>query len=202
MTEDEKRHGMRTRAVHAGERPDPVTGASAPNLVMSTTFVVGEAGGSFSALSQDEDVRFIYTRWSNPTVRQLEEKLSDLEGGEESVCFSTGMAAVSALFAHLLKLGDHLVVSDVCYPGVAELVRQTLPKQGVEVRTVDTSDLDELRAAVRPGTRLVHVETPCNPLLRLTDIRAAADIAHAVMFFASDYADWVTGQTLRVSGGV
>ena len=186
MPEDNQRSGlpagagMRTRAVHGGESPDPVTGASAPNIVMSTTFTCEEAGGSFSALELGADAPFIYTRWSNPTVQQLEEKLSLLESAEETVCFATGMAAASALFTHLLKAGDHMVVSDICYAGIAELVRDTLTKQGIEITLADLSDLDELRAAVRPGTRLVHAETPANPILRLTDIAAAAEIAHSV----------------------
>jgi methionine-gamma-lyase len=184
MAKNSRRQGppagskVRTQAVHAGEFPDPVTGASAPNLVMSTTFVVEEAGGSFSALELGADAPFIYTRWSNPTVKQLEDKLSALEGGEATVCFATGMAAATALFVHLMKTGSHMVVSDVCYAGVAELVRDTLPKMGIEITTVDTSDLAEVRAALRPNTRLVYIETPNNPILRLTDIAAVAALAH------------------------
>ncbi len=170
--------GVRTRAIHAGERPDPFTGASAPNLVMSTTFVVEQAGGSFSALELGEEAPFIYTRWGNPTIDQLERKLADLEGGQAAVAFSTGMAAAAALFLHLLRAGDHLVVSDVAYAGVSELVRDTLCRLGIEVTAADLSDLDDLRRAIRPTTKLVWAETPANPILRLTDIRAVADIAH------------------------
>lgn len=178
MKRSRSKYGVRTRAIHAGEGPDPVTGASAPNLVMSTTFVVEEAGGSFSALSLDADSPYIYTRWGNPTVDQLERKLADLEGGEAAVAFATGMAAAAALFVHLLKAGDHMVMSDVAYAGVCELVRETLRKLGVAVTTADLSDLDDLRRAIRPNTKLVWAETPANPILRITDIRAAAAMAH------------------------
>ena len=89
------------------------------------------------------------------------------------------MAAVSALFLHVLKAGDHVVVSDICYAGVAELVRDKLPAFGIEVSFVDFSVPEEVAAAIRPNTRLLHAETPCNPILRLTDIRAVAEIAHA-----------------------
>ncbi len=178
MSSKDQPLGVRTRAIHAGEGPDPVTGASAPNIAMSTTFVMHEAGGSFSALSLTDDAPFVYTRWGNPTVFQLERKLADLEGGEATVAFSTGMAAAVALFLHLLKAGDHLVISDIAYAGVAEVVRDTLVKMGVRVTAADLSDLDDLRRALRPETRLVWAETPANPILRLTDIRAAADVVH------------------------
>jgi len=178
MKPDKPRHGMRTRAIHAGERPDPTTGASAPNLVMSTTFVIKDAEANFSARSFTEEAPYAYTRWSNPTVRQLEKKLADLEDGEGAVAFGTGMAATGALLLHLLQSGDHLIVSDVAYAGVVELVQDTLPRMGVEVTPVDLSDLDDLRQALRPQTRLVYAETPANPILRLTDIRAVADVTH------------------------
>ena len=179
MLKRDKQYGIRTRAIHAGEFPDPVTGASAPNLVMSTTFVLHEAAGSFSVLAAPDDVPFIYTRWGNPTVDQLEHKLADLEGGEAAVAFSTGMAAATGLMLHLLKAGDHLVLSDVAYAGVAEVVRNTLRKLGVEFTAADLSDLDDLRRAMRPNTRLVWAETPANPILRLTDIAAVAEVVHA-----------------------
>ncbi len=179
MAQQRQRFGIRTRAVHAGEQPDPATGASAPNLVMSTTFVSDGGDRGFSAYSATDDASYFYTRWSNPTVRQLEEKLADLESAEDAVAFGSGMAATTALLLHLLETGDHLVVGDVAYAGVAELVRDTLPRLGIMVTPADLADLDELRAALRPNTKLVYVETPANPILRLADIRAVSDIAHA-----------------------
>jgi methionine-gamma-lyase len=178
MLDGKKNYGVRTRAIHAGECPDPITGASAPNLVMSTTFVLDEAGGSFSALSAPEDAPYVYTRWANPTVRQLEEKLANLEGGQAAVAFSTGMAATTALLLHLLSPGDHMVVSDIAYAGVSELIRDSLPKLGIQVTATDLSDPDDLRRSLRPNTRLVWAETPANPILRLTDLKAVAQIAH------------------------
>lgn len=169
---------MRTRAVHAGEPPDPVTGATAPNLVMSSTFLLEEADTSFSALGLEDEAPYIYSRWASPTVDMLEAKLADLDSGEAALAFASGMAAVSALFLHLLDAGDHLVVSDVGYAGTAELVRDTLPRLGVEVTPADLSDLDEVKRVLRPETRLVWAETPANPILRLTDIRAVADLVH------------------------
>jgi methionine-gamma-lyase len=169
--------GPQTLAIHAGEAPDPATGASSPNIVMSSTYVTDRPEG-FSAYELTEESPFIYTRWANPTVRQLEQKIAALEGAEAASAFASGMAAASAILFAELGAGDHLVLSDVAYAGIAELARDTLPRMGIAVSKVDTSDLGALAAAVRPETKLVFVDTPCNPLLRLTDIAAAAEIAH------------------------
>ena len=169
---------LRTRAIHAGEKPDISTGASSPNIVMSSTFAHDEPLG-FSINSFEGESPFIYSRWSNPTTKQLEEKLSDLEEAEECLTFSSGMAATSAVFFSLLSSGDHLVISNVNYPGSAELVRESLPRMGIEYTAVDTSDLKMVEQAMKKNTRLVWVETPANPILRLTDIELVAEIAHS-----------------------
>ena len=178
MANIEPGDGIRTRAIHAGEGPDPVTRASAPNLVMSTTFVIDDADAKFSARCMSEESPYAYTRWSNPTVVQLERKLACLEGGEAAVAFGTGMAATTALLLHLLKAGDHVIVSDVAYAGVSELVRDVLPRLSLQVSMVDLADLEELKRSLRPRTKLVYAETPANPILKLTDIRAAVDVVH------------------------
>jgi len=174
-----KSTSLRTLAVHAGEKPDPVSGASAPNIVMSTTFIA-EPDASFSVEGLQEDTPFIYTRWGNPTVDQLERKLAALEGAGGCIAFASGMAAVTALFMHTLSAGDQVVVSDVTYAATAEMANELLPRLGVQVIKANLSDLDELAAAVTQRTRLIYVETPCNPLLRLTDIAAVAGIARSV----------------------
>jgi cystathionine beta-lyase/cystathionine gamma-synthase len=112
-------------------------------------------------------------------VRALETKRASIEDGEDALCFASGMGAISALLLGTLRQGDHLVLSDVCYAGVAELVRHTLPGFGIEVTTADFSDLDAVRQAIRPNTKLIWAESPCNPILRLTDLRAVAALAHA-----------------------
>lgn len=168
--------GPNTLAVHAGEAPDPATGASAPNVVMSTTFALEEPAG-FSINAFEGELPYIYTRWGNPTVKMLEEKLAALEGADDCVSFGSGMAATSAVLLSGLKAGDHLVMSDVNYAGTAELARVTLPDYGIETTVVDTSDLPAVEAAVRPQTRMLWIETPANPILRLTDIAAIAGIA-------------------------
>lgn len=178
MSDDgRKSWGERTTAVHAGEAVDPVTRASSPNLVMSATFAPEEVTG-FSARNRGNYEGFVYARVSNPTVRQLEDKLAALEGGEATQCYASGMAASHAVLAGRLSRGDHLVMSDTNYVATAELVRDTLPRFGIEVSPVDTSDLEELARAIRPRTAMVWIETPANPILRLADIRAISELAH------------------------
>ena len=169
--------GVRTAAVHAGQGPNPCTGASAPDVVMSTTFVI-DPEISFSADEITDETPYVYTRWANPTVAQLERKLAVLEGSEDCIAFASGMAAITALLLHVLKDGGHIVMSDVAYAAASELANDTLPHLGIEVTRVDTSDPENVRKALRPNTRLVYLETPANPLLRLTDVEAVAALAH------------------------
>ncbi|MDR2469481.1 MAG: PLP-dependent aspartate aminotransferase family protein [Tannerella sp.] len=169
--------GEQTKAIHAGETPDVATKASAPHVVMSTTFVV-DADTGFSVESMEENDTWVYSRWGNPTVRQLEEKLSALENAETAVAFASGMGAISALLFHVLQAGDHAIVSDVAYAALSELSNDLLPRLSVEISKADTSDPEAVSKAVKPHTRLIYIETPCNPLLRITDIAAIAEIAH------------------------
>tara|TARA_R110002096_G_scaffold16106_49_gene55337 strand:- start:5529 stop:6752 length:1224 start_codon:yes stop_codon:yes gene_type:complete len=169
--------GLQTRSVHAGEIPDPNTGASSPNLVMSSTFLA-DPEASFSAEGSHGEDDFFYTRWANPTVAQLEAKLAALEEAEAAMAFASGMAAVNGLFFHCLRPGDHLVLGDVVYAAVSETADSLLKELGIAVSRVDTSDLDAVREALQDNTRLVYIESPCNPILRLTDIRAVAELVH------------------------
>ena len=169
--------GPQTIAIHAGESPDPVNGASAPALHMSSTFVV-DAPAGFSAHDLGPDSPFLYARWDNPTVKMLETKIAALDGAEAAIALASGMAAASAIFMTFLSAGDHVIVSDVSYAGVAELVRDTLPRLGIAVSLVDLSDLEAVAAAIRPETRLIHSESPVNPITRLADLAGLARLAH------------------------
>lgn len=167
-----------TQALHAGA-PGPGLGAPvSPPLVASTSFFTHPDAVGFSASDMTDDTPHFYTRWSNPTVGLLEARMAALEAGAGAVCYASGMAAVSALFLSRLKAGDHLVLSEVCYAGVAELAHDTLARFGIEVTAADTSDPSSVAAALRPTTRLVHLETPANPILQLADIAAIAALAH------------------------
>jgi methionine-gamma-lyase len=171
--------GEQTKAIHAGENPDPVTKASAPNLVMSTTFVT-EAGTGFSVEGLDENDSWVYTRWGNPTIHQLEEKLAALEEAETAVAFASGMSAIVAMLFHVLKAGDHAIISDVAYAALSEITNEMIPTLHIDITKVNTSDPIAIQAALKPNTKLIYIETPCNPLLRLTDIVVTAEIAHSV----------------------
>lgn len=166
-----------TVAVHAGEEVDPVTRASSPNLVMSATFAPTAVTG-FSARDEKDYEGFVYARVGSPTVRQLERKIAALEGGEAALAYASGIAATHAVIAGRLGRGDHLLMADTNYVGAAELARDTLPRFGIEVSFVDTSRPEEVAAAIRPTTRMLWLETPANPIMRLCDIARLSDIAH------------------------
>jgi cystathionine beta-lyase/cystathionine gamma-synthase len=170
-----------TLAIHAGEEADPTTGALRLPLHMSTTFKLPPFGIKLFDALQMESARspHAYSRWSNPTLRALEDRLCALEAAPAAVVTATGMAAVSALVFTLLSSGDHLIASEVCYAGSVELFGLHLPRFGIQVSLVDTSDAEQVRAALRPNTKLIYAETPANPILRIADISALAAIAHS-----------------------
>jgi cystathionine beta-lyase/cystathionine gamma-synthase len=162
--------GFATRAIHAGLQADPATGAILTPIYQATTFVQEAIG---------RDKGYTYSRSGNPTVAALERNLGALEGALPAVCFATGMAALTALCLALLQAGDRVVVSDVVYGGTVRLLRRVLGPFGVRAELVDTSCSASLAAALAAETRLVLIESPANPTLKLTDIAAAAQLAHA-----------------------
>ena len=168
-----------TLTLHAGAGPREAGLPVSSPPVMATSFFTHPDAIGFSANDLKDAAPHFYSRWSNPTLELLEIRLAALEGGEAALSFASGMAAVSALFLDRLGSGDHLVLSNVCYAGVAELAHDILPRHGIAVDAVDTSNLEAVAAAMRPNTKLVHIETPANPILRLSDIAAIAEIAHA-----------------------
>ncbi|WP_430694930.1 trans-sulfuration enzyme family protein [Mesorhizobium montanum] len=169
-----------TLALDGGLTIDPITKAIAPNISMSVNNVLVPGDGTFSAdgVSDLTALPFLYARWTNPTVRQLEQRMAALEGAEDALATATGVAAIAATFLTFLKGGDHLIISDVCYAGANELARRILPDYGIEVTAVNMSVIGDVIAAFRPNTRLVHCESPCNPILRLTDLAEVAKLAH------------------------
>lgn len=167
-----------TYSVNCGLPFDTGHGAIAPDISMSVNNIYDPNLGDFSAKGMDDltDAPFVYAGWSNPTVRQLEHKLSFLENAEDTFVTATGMAAISGTLLSLLKSGDHIILSDVCYAAVSEFVRDVLPDYGIEVSIINLTDLAALEQSIRSNTKLVYAETPCNPLLRLTDIRAVSEL--------------------------
>jgi cystathionine beta-lyase/cystathionine gamma-synthase len=162
--------------VHGGNRADDTTGAIRTPIVMANSYLLPEDPASI----EDTDYAgLVYTREQGANQRGLEQKLAHLDHGEAAAVFGTGMAALSAAFVTLLGPGDHAIVSNVVYTRSWGLFASLLPKKlGVEVDFVDITDLDAVRAALRPSTRLIHTEVIANPDLRVADITALADIAH------------------------
>jgi len=192
--------GIQTLSIHGGENQDSATSASSPALVMSSTFTVDEEI-SFSANNLTAETPFVYTRWDNPTTRQLEQKLAILEQAEACIAFASGMAASAAVMLAHLSQGDHLIISNTNYPGTAEFARETLTRLGVEVTPVDTTETAEISNAMRDNTRMLWLETPSNPLLRIADIAAAAGIAHeqgALLVVDSTFASPIATRPLNL----
>jgi len=161
---------FRTRQIHAGVEPDPVTG-SILTPIYQTTAYVQDSVDSYLAKG------YSYSRSGNPTVRALEKRLADLEGGADCTCYATGMAAINCVLTAFLNAGDHAVLSDVIYGGTYRLCHQVFSRFGVEFSFIDTSDAQTVRRSLRENTRLIVTETPGNPTLKLTDIRAVSAIA-------------------------
>src|SRR5438067_9080912 len=158
-----------TICLHAGQEPDPTTGAIITPIYQTSTYVQ-EALGKHKG--------YEYGRTQNPTRMALEANLAAMEGGRAGFAFASGMAAIGAI-ATLLKAGDHVIVSDNTYGGTFRLFDKVLRRYQLSFTYVDTSKLDEVERAITPATRLLFVETPTNPVMRLTDLRAAADLAHS-----------------------
>jgi len=157
-----------TLCIRGGQEADPTHGAILPPVYQTTTFRNRQVGG---------EQPYSYSRVDNPTVGVLESRLGDLEGCLPAVSFSTGMAAVTTLFLALLESGDHIVCSDVVYGGTYRLLKEVLDKLGVRSSFVDTSDPRRTRSAIGPRTRVLLLESPANPTLKLTDIAANCAIA-------------------------
>ena len=166
-----------TLSLHAGQHPDPVTGARAVPIYQTTSYVFQDSDHA-AALFNLERAGHIYTRISNPTTAVLEERLAALEDGVGAICTASGMAALHLAIATLLNAGDHIVASASLYGGTINLLAHTLPRFGITTTFVKPRALDEFRAAIKPNTRLVIGETIGNPGLEVLDIPAVAQIAH------------------------
>jgi O-acetylhomoserine (thiol)-lyase len=167
-----------TLSLHAGQHPDPITGARAVPIYQTTSYVFQDTDHA-AALFNLERAGHIYTRISNPTIAVLEERLAALEGGVGAVCTSSGMAAMHLAIATLLSAGDHIVASASLYGGTINLLAHTLPRFGIETTFVKPRDHDGMRKAIRPNTKLMIGETIGNPGLEVLDIPKVSEIAHA-----------------------
>jgi O-acetylhomoserine (thiol)-lyase len=169
--------GFDTRAIHAGQRPDPATGARAMPIYQTTSFVFEDAEAA-AAYFNLQEYGNIYTRIMNPTTAAFEERVANLEGGAGAVAFASGMAAQASALITLLEQGDHIVASQALYGGTITQFKSVLGKLSVEVTFVNPDDLDAWRAALRPNTKALFGETIGNPGGNILDIAAVAAIAH------------------------
>ncbi len=163
---------FRTKQIHAGVQPDPTTGSILTPIYQSTTFAQ-------SSVEEYMARGYSYSRAGNPTVRAFEDKMNALEGGVGATAYATGMAATVSVMMSFLSAGDHAIVSDVVYGGTHRFATRVLTRFGVEFSFVDTSDPEVVERSLRPSTRLIFTETPANPTLKLTDLRAVSEIARA-----------------------
>lgn len=208
MTDSAAGKGFATRAIHAGQRPDPTTGSVIVPIYATSTYAQDGVGGTRGG--------YEYSRTGNPTRTALEECVASLEGGRFGRAFASGMAATDATLRALCRPGDHLVIPNDAYGGTFRLMDKVLRHWGVEHSPVALSDVDAVRAAIRPNTRLIWCETPTNPLLGIADIAALAGLArdHGIRLvvdntFASPYlqqplglgADVVVHSTTKYLGG-
>ena len=200
--------GFNTRAIHAGQEPDPLTGAVAVPIYQTSTYKQDGVGGLRSG--------YEYSRSANPTRSALEECLAALEGGARGLAFASGLAAEDTVLRALCKPGEHVLLPDDAYGGTFRLIARVLTRWGVDYTPVAMHDLAAVAEAVRPTTSVIWVETPTNPLLNIADIAALAEIAHAGRArlvvdntFASPYlqqpialgADVVVHSTTKYLGG-
>ena len=161
-----------SKQIHAGVTPDPTTGAILTPIYQTTTYVQ-------ESVDKYLDKGYSYSRSANPTVRALELKLAELEGGVDATCYTTGMSAVNCTMLAFLKAGDHAVISDVAYGGTYRLCTQVLSRFGIEFTFANTADPDSVRSSVRDNTKLFLTETPANPTMKFSDIAAISEISRA-----------------------
>jgi len=160
--------GFATDCIHAGQEPEPHTGAVTIPIYQTSTYVQPELG---------RHKGYEYARTKNPTRSALEANLAALERGKHGHCFASGMSAIDVVF-RTLQSGDHVVAGEDMYGGSFRLFHRVLEKFGLAFTYVDTSNIDAVRAAIRPETKIVYLETPTNPMMRISDIAACADVAH------------------------
>ena len=173
---DLKNVDFETLIIHAGQEPDKAYGSLATPIYQTSTFcfeTVEEGAAKFA----NQIPGFVYSRGGNPTTRAFELKCAAMEGGEDAVAAASGMGAVGSVMTSFLKPGDHAIFDTAVYGGTNYVASTNLPDMGVEVSRVDTGDLEAVKAAIRPNTKMIYFESPNNPMMKVTDIRAIKDLA-------------------------
>ena len=175
---DLKNVDFETLIIHAGQEPDKAYGSLATPIYQTSTFcfeTVEEGAAKFA----NQIPGFVYSRGGNPTTRAFELKCAAMEGGEDAVAAASGMGAVGSVMTAFLHPGDHAIFDTAVYGGTNYVATTNLPGMGVEISRVDSGDLEAVKAAIRPNTKMIYFETPNNPMMKVTDVRAIKDIAGA-----------------------
>lgn len=167
-----------TQVAHAGANPDKTYGSVSPPIYQTSTFKF-DSSEQGAKRFLGEEPGYIYTRLGNPTTAALEEAIATLEKGEYALATSSGMSAVSTIYMTFLDKGAHMICSEAVYGPSRVVIEREFSRFGVEFNFVDTSDIEQVKKAVKPNTKLIFIETPANPTIKLTDIKACADIAHS-----------------------
>jgi methionine-gamma-lyase len=167
-----------TLAVHAGEAPCPVTGALDTPIYQSTTFVSADSD-EMAAVYGDEKFGYMYTRYGNPTIHALEEKMAALEGGEAALATATGMAAISTAILGYVKSGDHVVAGRSLYGAAYNFLNKKLPRMGASATFVASTRVEDFEKAIQPNTKLIYFETPSNPIMEILDIAQLAALGRS-----------------------
>ena len=170
-----KGKGFSTKAVHAGEKRDPSTGAVVTPIYETSVFAFSRTKELIDVMSGKKG-GYIYTRYGNPTVRTVERKMVELEGAEDVAVFSSGMAAIATTIFTLVSSGDHVVSTRDLYGGTLAFFKEVLPKFGVEASLVEATDFDEMKSAIQENTKVIYAETPTNPTLKLVDVSKVAKL--------------------------
>ncbi|RLD78050.1 MAG: methionine gamma-lyase [Bacteroidetes bacterium] len=173
---DTRDKGINTKMIHAGGFKDPLGSATTP-IYQSSTFSFENADHGAACFAGESD-GYIYTRLGNPTIRELEKSVAELEGGYDGIATSSGMGAITTVYMAYLGAGAHILSHDALYGPARAVVETLFSKFGVEYTYIDTSDLELVKASIKPNTRLIYTETPANPTMGITDIRALANIAN------------------------
>jgi methionine-gamma-lyase len=173
---DSKKFGFLTREVHAGEFEDELGSAVTP-IYQTSTFKFKSADHGAACFSGEDD-GYIYTRLGNPTINALEQAVANLESGYKGIATSSGMAAITTVYLAFLGKGKHIVSHNAIYGPARGVMENVFARFGVEFSYVDTTNLDEVKKAMRPETAMIYTETPANPTIAISDIKALAEIAH------------------------
>lgn len=173
---DTKKAGFNTKLIHAGEIEDKFGSATVP-IYQTSTFSFENAEHGAACFSGDSD-GYIYTRIGNPTINALEQQISALENGFGAIAVSSGMAAATTVYLTMLSQGDHIVSTDAIYGPARSVMEKQFCRFGIESTYINTTDINVIKEAIKPNTKVLYIETPANPTIDITDLRACAELAH------------------------